>query len=530
MEPIERHRRINRLGDLIVIGANICGALLAAFFLTNLQASGATGVVTMGAFEMGVLLAVSSALLVLGNLTSGRRTKHLMEWHLRLLESPEALQVPERIQRLALGLPATSGLTNLAMWFVAGLSFSFLNGADFGIGRIDWGVFFQTLLGAWIAGVITAVLVFFAVERVWRRELPLFFPGGDPTGAPGFRVSVRLRMIILFTMGTMPLIYLAALSYSQAVQIAYAGRPAELLPRMLFLDALIACTGVGVAILLARTLGASLVEPLEDLSRRMNLVSEGDLDTRAVVASNDEIGALASHFNSMLASLRRRQIELHTIYQVSQDITASLELERTLCTVLERVRQIIDYTGGRICLYDERADMLEARARMGSRGMQIDASGRLYRPGEGYPGWVAARRRGLLVPDLAALDAQEPSPRHLPEGVESGGYLGVPLVVGQKLVGVLELVSADAFTFDEHARQLLEAIAPQAAIAIQNAAQVLERERALKEQIEQLRIEIDESRRQKQVQAITGTEYYRQLRQTARQMRRQLKGEDEAEN
>lgn len=73
---------------------------------------------------------------------------------------------------------------------------------------------------------------------------------------------------------------------------------------------------------------------------------------------------------------------------------------------------------------------------------------------------------------------------------------------------------------------IAEPLAPQAAIAIQNAARVLERERALKEQIEKLRIEIDQVRRQKQVRAITETEYYRQLREQADLLGRKLKGED----
>lgn len=73
---------------------------------------------------------------------------------------------------------------------------------------------------------------------------------------------------------------------------------------------------------------------------------------------------------------------------------------------------------------------------------------------------------------------------------------------------------------------IAESLAPQAAIAIQNAARVLERERALKEQIEKLRIEIDQVRRQKQVRAITETEYYRQLREQADLLGRKLKGED----
>jgi GAF domain-containing protein len=108
--------------------------------------------------------------------------------------------------------------------------------------------------------------------------------------------------------------------------------------------------------------------------------------------------------------------------------------------------------------------------------------------------------------------------------VVMNSYLGVPLLVGQKVVGTLELVGAHKGMFDEYARQLLETIAPQAAIAIDNAVQVLERERRLREQIAQLHIQIDQSKRDRQVAEIAETDYFQRLQEKAQQMR-----EDRAE-
>jgi hypothetical protein len=65
----------------------------------------------------------------------------------------------------------------------------------------------------------------------------------------------------------------------------------------------------------------------------------------------------------------------------------------------------------------------------------------------------------------------------------------------------------------------LETIALQAAIAIETAQRVEERERRLKEQIAQLRIEIDEAKKARQVAEITETDYFRDLRAKARQLR-----------
>lgn len=49
--------------------------------------------------------------------------------------------------------------------------------------------------------------------------------------------------------------------------------------------------------------------------------------------------------------------------------------------------------------------------------------------------------------------------------------------------------------------------------------QVLERERQLKEQIEQLRIQIDEAKLARQVAEITETEYFQELQERAQRMR-----------
>jgi nitrate/nitrite-specific signal transduction histidine kinase len=293
------------------------------------------------------------------------------------------------------------------------------------------------------------------------------------------------------------------------------------------LEVFLVSIGLLTAIILARTLGASLIEPLEALSKRMRKVEEGDLDVRMAVTSNDEIGVMSQCFNSMVKSLKHRDVELRAIYQISQDITASLELDQTLQTVLEQVGQMIAYDGAEICLYEETGAVLRARAWAELGQVQMGTDGHVYRVGEGYTGWIGEHRQSLLAPDVDLHRAQQPVTRQVAampgqdavEGMVMNSYLGVPLLVGQKMIGTLELVSVHKGAFDEHSRQLLETIAPQAAIAIDNAVQVLERERRLREQIAQLHIQINQSKRDRQVAEIAGTDYFQQLQEKAQQMR-----------
>ncbi len=309
MKPSARHQPdVRRRIAWIIMAANGCGAFLTVFYFSNVQFEYG-GKLTVR-FDLGTLIAVllAVAMLVLGNLVGRRRGARMWDWYLQASQGGEYEPATPDIRQAALNMPAYVSRTTLGMWVFAGFAFGFANslGPHF---TFNWDVFGMVLLGtSCIAGPTTSVLVYFACERVWRSELDLFFPDGVLTDVPAFRMTVRRRMLILFVVSAIPLLLLAALSYSQAVEIASAPQPEALLPRLLRLELFLAVVGVTVAIVLARTLGASLVEPLETLGKHMSAVREGDLERRVKVTSNDELGQLAEGFNAMLDGLRREDV------------------------------------------------------------------------------------------------------------------------------------------------------------------------------------------------------------------------------
>lgn len=257
-----------------------------------------------------------------------------------------------------------------------------------------------------------------------------------------------------------------------------------------------------IVLLAAGILARQISRPIQQLTGAVGAVGQGDLEiARAIsggIRTRDELGILANGVANMVDSLKRRDVELQTIHQISQDITANLEMDRTLQTVLEQIREIVPYQRGEIYLYDEAQGVLCAGARSTPAWIPADGQERKVSLGEGNTGWIAEHRQSLHIPG-------------------EKGFLGVPLLANQKLVGTLELCG----NLDEHDRRLLETIAPPAAIAIENARQVIERERDLREQIEQLQIEIDRVKQARQVAEITETEYFRQLQARARELRKQ---------
>lgn len=104
----------------------------------------------------------------------------------------------------------------------------------------------------------------------------------------------------------------------------------------------------------------------------------------------------------------------------------------------------------------------------------------------------------------------------------SVSFLTIPLKNSTgEVQGVLQLLNAldsrkkKLVSFDSNLQQLMESFSSLAAAALEGYLQ----EQNLRQEIKQLRIEIDQVKRQKQVSEITETSYFRELREKAQQMR-----------
>jgi len=289
-----------------------------------------------------------------------------------------------------------------------------------------------------------------------------------------------------------------------------------------------ATLAVVASVLVART----LARPIGKLATAAQKVEDDQpfevADIADVTSQGDEVGNLARVFGDMVSALRARMAELRTVYEIGQDITATLEVEETLQAILDRVHDVIDYDAGEITLFDRQEKVLIATAWKGG-GSFGDTRGKQYQVGEGFVGAIGQELRSMVVADTQAQKDRKAVAEHLAEGASVRALLGVPLLIRDHLVGTLELASTRPQAFGQSEQRLLETIAPQAAIAIEKAQQVREREQKLKNQIAQLRIEIDQAKRQRHVEEIVETEYFQTLREEARRIRGEGDVEDEPE-
>jgi HAMP domain-containing protein len=235
-----------------------------------------------------------------------------------------------------------------------------------------------------------------------------------------------------------------------------------------------------------------------------------------VTDQGDEVGGLARAFSRMVLALQARMAELGVVYDISRTISTSIDLDQTAATVAASLRGAIPYDAAEITLFDE------AQGRMAlihAAGGEPAAQGRFYPADQGLLGQLVQQREAIVAPDLAALPAGQAEPDRTWRALPPHGYLGAPLQVRGKLIGAIELVSREPGALTADHLRVVETIAGQAAVSLQNAQEVQARENQLKAQIQELRIEIDEIKRSKQVDEIVDTDYFQRLSAQARRMR-----------
>ncbi|MGD8623736.1 MAG: GAF domain-containing protein [Anaerolineae bacterium] len=167
------------------------------------------------------------------------------------------------------------------------------------------------------------------------------------------------------------------------------------------------------------------------------------------------------------ATLHRRQEQLEALRQVGLEITAQLDLDVVLHSIVSRAIDLLNANGGGFYLYRPERDVLEWVITVGSNMVPIGAT---LRRGQGLSGKVWQHGEPLIVEDYATWEGRSSTY----EGHRFAAVVGVPVYwgsadAGGEFLGVLDVLADAPRTFTPADTELLTLLASQAAIAIQNA-------------------------------------------------------------
>src|ERR1700726_1336909 len=149
------------------------------------------------------------------------------------------------------------------------------------------------------------------------------------------------------------------------------------------------------------------------------------------------------------------------LLEVADVVNTTLDLDTTLRRVAELVRKVIDYEIFGILLLNEKNQDLRFRFQV---GYAPEVAERMrVKVGEGVTGIAAQRREAILVDDVAN------DPRYISAVPNVRSELAVPLIVKNRIIGVIDIESPQPYHFTEEHKRLLTLIASRMAVGIENA-------------------------------------------------------------
>ncbi len=236
------------------------------------------------------------------------------------------------------------------------------------------------------------------------------------------------------------------------------------------------------------------LQPIRSLTTTVERIVAGDLSASAPIETRDEIGALAKAFNSMTdrqrtliaeleqrvsertVDLERRSKYLHASTEVGRAATSILDTEVLIRQVVELIRErfTLYYVG--LFLVDNTNQWAVLHAGTGEAGRVMLARGHRLPVGEGSMiGWSIMNVQARVALE-AGEDVERLATRELPD---TRSEAALPLLSRGRVLGALTVQSDQRGMFDETTVAMLQSMADQVAVALDNARLFAEGQLAL---------------------------------------------------
>jgi signal transduction histidine kinase/CheY-like chemotaxis protein/putative methionine-R-sulfoxide reductase with GAF domain len=183
-----------------------------------------------------------------------------------------------------------------------------------------------------------------------------------------------------------------------------------------------------------------------------------DLDDERLLAAFAERAALALQNARLFVESRRRTEELETLREASLQLTSSLDRQEVLTAILRNAIKLADARDAHAFLYDEQR--LSFGAALWVDGEDEQEAYTDPRPG-GLTETVVNSGKRLVIPDVNSHPL-------FADWQWGGAIIGLPLIVGGRTVGVMNVAFSKPRTFEENELRVLDLLAAQAAVALNN--------------------------------------------------------------
>jgi len=163
------------------------------------------------------------------------------------------------------------------------------------------------------------------------------------------------------------------------------------------------------------------------------------------------------------------QASLELLYNISRELTSSLNLHNVLSRVLFLFTKNVGAERGSLIVLDEEQNPVEGAIVLDGQLDPHKAEQLQATLDQGLAGWVVQNKEPVLISNTAEDDRWLHRPDDEENRTGAKSAICIPLLVQNELVGVFTLVHPEINFFSEEKMTLLQTIAGQAGIAIYNA-------------------------------------------------------------
>ncbi len=182
-----------------------------------------------------------------------------------------------------------------------------------------------------------------------------------------------------------------------------------------------------------------------------------------------EQSAIAIENARLFAQAQRRTEQMSVLYRVGQALTTNLDLNQVLLNLYEQCCQALPIDTFYVAVYQEQTHLIHHPLFV-EKGQHIPQNPQDIRMQPGLSGEVIWSQKTLYLPDVLNSKTSLIHQIIRTGGEPTRSYVGVPLVVRDKAVGVISMQSNQPNAYNAEQITLLETIANQAAIVIENAS------------------------------------------------------------
>jgi len=172
---------------------------------------------------------------------------------------------------------------------------------------------------------------------------------------------------------------------------------------------------------------------------------------------------------NLYSETKIRAEEMSILYEISLAIAADIEMEKMSRTVFQQLKKVIPVDLFFLALFEPTEKMVSYFMYQ-KNGEQIDIEPFHLTQKHSLTRYVIQKRETIFIPDIKAEDDEVKEDEFIRvPGFDNRTFLGIPLILRDEVIGVLSVQTVQPDAYDPNQIRLVETIAQQTSIAIDNA-------------------------------------------------------------